>query len=41
MNLHEEKPPFWGTWGRIYAALGVYLAVVIVLFTWFTWSWNQ
>lgn len=40
MNLHEERPPFW-TWGRIYAALGVYLAAVIALFTWFTWSWNQ
>lgn len=41
MSLQEEKPPFWGSWSRLYAGLGLYLALVIALFTWFTRSWNR
>jgi hypothetical protein len=41
MSTNEEKPPFLGSWRRIYAGLALYLAAVIALFTWFTWSWNR
>jgi len=41
MNLSEDRPPFWGSWGRIYAGLVVYLAALIALFTWFARSWNR
>ncbi len=41
MNPMDDRPPFWGSWGRIYAALAGYLALVIALFTWFTRSWNR
>lgn len=36
----DEPPPFLGTWGRVYAAVILYLIVLIVLFAlfahWFT-----
>jgi hypothetical protein len=41
MSTNEEKPPFLGSWRRIYAGLVLYLAAVIALFTWFTRSWNR
>lgn len=41
MTMQEERPPFLGTWRRVYSAVGLYLAALIALFSWFTWSWNQ
>ena len=32
----EEPPPFLGTWKRVYAAVIVWLALLIALFHWFT-----
>jgi len=32
----EERPPILGTWPRLYAAVLLYLAGLILLFTWFT-----
>lgn len=37
----DEPPPFLGTWKRVYAAVLVYLTVLIILFTWFTQVWNR
>jgi hypothetical protein len=37
----EEPPPFLGTWKRVYAAVLFYLMVLIVLFLWFTLTWNR
>ncbi len=34
--INEEPPPFLGTWRRIYTAILVYLAVLIVVFYLFT-----
>lgn len=34
--IDEEPPPFFGTWNRVYAAVIVYLALLIALFNWFT-----
>lgn len=41
MNPLDERPPFWGSWRRIYAALVLYLVLLIALFTGFTRSWNR
>lgn len=41
MNVSEEKPPFWGSWGRIYAGVIAYLVLLIFLFDWFARSWNR
>lgn len=41
MTGSGDKPPFGGSWPRIYAGVLVYLAAVIALFTWFTRSWNR
>jgi len=41
MNPADEKPPFLGSWGRIYAAMVLYLALLIALFDWFARSWNR
>ena len=32
----DEPPPFLGTWPRVYAAIVIYLVVLISLFAWFT-----
>jgi hypothetical protein len=37
----EQPPPFLGTWRRVYAAVIVWLAILISLFYWFTRSWNR
>ena len=34
--MTEEPPPFFRTWPRLYAAVVVYLVVLIFLFYWFT-----
>jgi hypothetical protein len=36
----EERPPF-GSWRRTYAAVIIYLILVIALFTVFTLRWNR
>lgn len=42
MSTHDdEPPPFLGTWKRVYAAVLVYLTALIILFLWFTLSWNR
>ena len=37
----EEPPPFLGTWPRVYAAVLIYLVLVIVLFYLFTRAFNR
>ena len=37
----EEPPPFLGTWKRVYSAVLCYLLVLILLFLWFTVTWNR
>jgi HAMP domain-containing protein len=37
----DGRPPLLGTWRRIYACVVLYLAALIALFSWFTWSWNR
>ena len=34
--VKDEPPPFLGTWPRVYAAVLIYLALLIVAFAWFT-----
>lgn len=29
-QLEDERPPFMGTWGRLYAAVVVYMCALIV-----------
>ncbi|MCX6598355.1 MAG: hypothetical protein NTV70_18535 [Acidobacteria bacterium] len=31
----EEPPPFLKTWPRVYAAVVIYLVMIICLFAWF------
>lgn len=35
-QIPDEPPPFLGTWGRVYAAVLIYLACLISLFYVFT-----
>jgi len=35
-QMPDEPPPFLGTWPRVYAAVLIYLATLIVLFYCFT-----
>lgn len=37
----DEPPPFLGTWKRVYASVLVYLLALIILFLWFTLTWNR
>jgi hypothetical protein len=37
----DEPPPFLGTWKRIYITVAVYLGAVIILFYWFTRTFNR
>ncbi len=37
----EEPPPFLGSWRNVYAAVALYLAALIALFTLFTRSFNR
>ena len=42
MTPHDdEPPPFLGTWKRVYSAVLVYLLALILLFLWFTLTWNR
>lgn len=36
----DEPPPLLGSWPRLYAAVLVYLAVLIALFYWFGRAWS-
>lgn len=36
----DEPPPFLGTWKRVYIAVLLYLVALIVLFYWFTRTFN-
>jgi hypothetical protein len=35
-DVPDEPPPFLGTWGRVYTAILIYLAVIIFVFYLFT-----
>lgn len=35
-QLPDEPPPFLGSWGRVYAAVILYLALLIAVFYTFT-----
>jgi len=37
----DERPPFLGTWRRVYAAVLLYLFILILFFYWFTTTWNR
>ena len=37
----EEGPPFLGTWKRVYLAIVVYLAAIIMLFYLFTRAYRR
>ena len=37
----EEPPPFLATWKRVYSAVLFFLFIVILLFLWFTLTWNR
>lgn len=41
MPPEEEPPPFLGTWKRVYAGVLLYLLALILLFLWFTLTWNR
>jgi hypothetical protein len=42
MTPHDdEPPPFLGTWKRVYSAVLVYVLALILLFLWFTVTWNR
>jgi hypothetical protein len=41
MNEEQERPPVFGSWRRMYWAVGLYLVVVIVLFSVFTRVFNR
>ena len=34
--MTEDKPPFGGSWGRLYALVLLNLVALVALFTWFT-----
>lgn len=34
--MTDERPPFGGSWPRLYAMVLLVLAALIALFTWFT-----
>lgn len=39
--MTDERPPFFKTWGRLYAAVAVFLMAVIALFDQFTRRFNR
>jgi hypothetical protein len=41
MNGDQEPPPLFRTWRRLYTAVALYLAAVIVIFTVFTRVFNR
>lgn len=41
MSEQDERPPFFKTWNRLYAAVIAYLCAIILLFTVFTKVFNR
>ncbi len=41
MSEEQERPPVFGTWRRLYWVVGLYLVLVIVLFSVFTRVFNR
>jgi hypothetical protein len=44
MSSHDpedEPPPILGTWPRIYAVVIGWIILLMVLFGWFTRTWNR
>jgi hypothetical protein len=39
-DVIDDPPPFLGTWRRVYAAVAVYLAVLITSFWLFAKAWS-
>ncbi len=37
----EEPPPILGTWARVYAVVIGWIVVLMLLFFWFTKTWNR
>jgi hypothetical protein len=35
-DMPDEPPPFLGAWRRVYAAVAIYLALIVTLFYLFT-----
>ncbi len=40
-QIPDEPPPILRTWKRVYAAVLIYLAVVVTIFYWFTRHFAQ
>jgi hypothetical protein len=40
-QLPDEPPPFLGTWTRVYTAVACFLVILILLFYWFTRTFNR
>jgi hypothetical protein len=40
-EIPDEPPPFLGTWSRVYAAVLLYLVVIILAFYAFTRAYNR
>ena len=39
--MKEEPPPLFKTWPRLYTAVITYLAVLILVFYWFTRTFSR
>jgi len=37
----EERPPILGSWERVYAVVIAWIVLLIILFFWFTKTWNR
>jgi hypothetical protein len=40
-HVPDEPPPFLGSWNRVYVAVIAYLIVLVLLFFWFTRTFNR
>jgi len=40
-RVEDEPPPFFGSWNRIYAAILVYVLVLVLLLYWMTVALND
>ena len=38
--VHDDPPPFLGSWRRVYTAVALYLVVLITLFYLFGKAWS-
>ena len=37
----DERPPFWGSWNRIYVAVVLYTCALVLILYWITRAWNR